>query len=138
MNNECKSAGFGFIIFFIYSSLVNSPSLIKYGCLMCSITGILCHNYGYRILDLYTTCIFIFLNIYYAYRNKYLNSSSIIFSFIGSVMYLNKTSHHVLFVQTPFFISIYFLIENYKAKLIQLDLHVLFLRIKYKSIYSKT
>ena len=115
MNNECKSAGIGFIILFIYSYLLNAPPLIKYGCLMCSITGILCHNFGYRKLDLFTTCLFIIINIYSAYKHKYLNTVSVIFAMLGSFMYLKKTKHHIIYVQIPFFISIYFLIENYKS-----------------------
>lgn len=115
MNDECKSAGLGFFVLFMYAYLVNAPQIIIYGCLLCSITGILCHNFGYRKLDLFTTCVVIILNIYYAYKNEYLNAISVILSIFGSIMHLNKTSNHVLYVQIPFFTSIYFLIQNYKA-----------------------
>lgn len=112
MNNKCKSAALGFGMLFLYALLVNAPLLIIYGCLLCCITGILCHDYGYRKLDIFSTSTFIILNMYAAYKNKYINSASIATAIFGSIMYLTKNSNHVLYVQTPFFISIFFMIQQ--------------------------
>ena len=73
MNIECKSAGLGFLVLSIIAYSLNSPDIITYGCLACSLTGILCHQYGYRKLDIITTSLVIALNIYYAFVNNYLS-----------------------------------------------------------------
>ena len=110
MNIECKSAGFGFFILSIIAYKFNSPNIIKYGCFACSVTGILCHQYGYRKLDIVTTSLVIALNIYFAFVNKYLYLNNIVFAMFGSLMYFKKVENHVLLVQVPFFISILSLI----------------------------
>ena len=112
MNIECKSAGLGFFILSVIAYTFNSPDVIKYGCLACSLTGILCHQYGYRKLDIVTTSFVIAINIYYAFVNKYLSLHSITFAIFGAFMYFKKVENHVLLVQFPFFISILSLIKT--------------------------
>ena len=107
MNSLCSiGAGLGFFILGIISHLLNSPKIITYGSYLCSLTGILCHTYGFRNLDIVVTSIVILLNIFFAYKNNYLDMFSIFFAFLGTYNYINNTSHHVILVQFPFFISI--------------------------------
>ena len=122
MNRECKSAGLIFGLLSLYSYNSNAPDSITYGSLLCSVTGILCHHYGFRKLDLITTTTVICINIYYAYINKYLNYNSFVFALFGAIMYLKKTKNHIMFVQLPFFISIVLIINQYKSNSLSADI----------------
>ena len=116
MNDECKSCMLIFPLLALYSYSLKAPNIITYGSFACSITGILCHYFGYRKIDIITTRIIIIMNIYYAYVNGYLTLGSIMFSLVGAVMYINKTKQHVIFVQVPYFIGIVLMINEYKNK----------------------
>ncbi len=116
MNNECKSAGGMFFILSLYSFYMNSPNFISVGSLLCSITGVLCHKYGYRKIDIITTTLVILINLYNAYLYKYINNYSIILALYGTLMYLMKTDNHVINVQLPFYISIIILINKSSLK----------------------
>ena len=107
MSSICSiGAGVGFFTLGVFSSLLNSPKQIIYGSYLCSLTGVLCHTYGFRKLDIIVTLSVILVNGFIAYINNYLDMFSIFFAFLGTYNYLNKTSHHVMLVQFPFFISI--------------------------------
>lgn len=117
MSSLCSiGAGVGFFTLFVLSWLLNSSKAIIYGSFLCSITGVLCHTYGYRNLDIIVTSVVILVNSFLAYTHNYLDMFSIFFAFLGTYNYLNKTHHHVMLVQFPFFISIINMILLEKKK----------------------
>ena len=100
------NAGFGFLSLGIFANYLNVPKTIIYGSYLCSIAGVLNHSYGFRNLDIVVVITTTIVNIIYSYINNYLDNTSILFALIGTLNYLNKTEHHALLVQVPFFISI--------------------------------
>ena len=103
-----KSAVLGFSALGLYSRFMKAPESITIGSALCAFTGYMCHEYGYRYLDIImVTCVFLYnFFILYPFSN-YIT----LLSLFSVYAYMNKQNHKNM-VQYPMMLAIMLLINE--------------------------